>query len=169
MSIPQLSAEEVLAWLEKTSAEWQALLEQHRDLLAVNCDIAGTTTIGGVLQHIVAVELRYAERLAGLPATDYAHIAFDSVEAIYSTHDRAVALLRGQLAREVNWDERIDFVTRSMGPASATRRAVLFHSMLHSIRHYAQLATLVRQAGIKPGWPMDYLFMDMELKTPGKD
>jgi len=39
---------------------------------------------------------------------------------------------------------------------------VLFHALLHGIRHYAQLATLVRQHGIKPEWPMDYLFMGME-------
>jgi uncharacterized damage-inducible protein DinB len=29
---------------------------------------------------------------------------------------------------------------------------------MHSIRHYAQLATLVRQHGFQPTWPMDYLF-----------
>jgi uncharacterized damage-inducible protein DinB len=34
--------------------------------------------------------------------------------------------------------------------------------MLHSIRHYGQLATLVRREGIKPNWAMDYLMMDME-------
>jgi len=163
MSMPELSAEEVLAWLEKTSAEWRALLEQHPELLSLTCDIAGTATFGGVLQHIVAVELRYAERLAGLPATDYANIAFHSVAAIYATHDRAVKLFRQELARDVNWEERIDFVTRSMGPAPASRRAVLFHAMLHAIRHYAQLATIARHAGVKPGWPMDYLFMDMAL------
>ncbi|HEX3569991.1 MAG TPA: DinB family protein [Acidobacteriaceae bacterium] len=161
--MPQLSAEEVVAWLEKTSSEWRALLEQHPELLLVTCDIAGTRTVGGVLQHIVAVELRYAERLAGLPATDYRDIPFDSVIAIYATHDRAMQLFEQELAGQQNWDERIDFVTRTMGPARASRRAVLFHAMLHSIRHYAQLATLVRHTGVKPGWPMDYLFMDMEL------
>ena len=168
MPMPHLSAEEVLAWLEKTSTEWRALLEQHPELLGLNCDIAGVNTVGGLLQHIVAVELRYAERLAGLPATDYANIPFDSVAAIYATHDRAIQLFRQELARDVNWDERIDFVTRSMGAARASRRAVLFHAMLHAIRHYAQIATLVRQAGVKPGWPMDYLFMDMELGAAEK-
>jgi uncharacterized damage-inducible protein DinB len=115
-----------------------------------------------VLQHVVAVELRYAERLAGLPATDYANIAFDSAAAIYATHERAMQLFRQELAREIDWNERIEFVTRSMGPARASRKAVLFHAMLHSIRHYGQLATLVRREGIKPNWAMDYLMMDME-------
>jgi uncharacterized damage-inducible protein DinB len=162
MSVPQLSADELIAWLEKTSAGWRALLEANPQVLAAPCDIAGTQTAGGLLQHIVAVELRYAERLAGLPATDYATIAFDSAAAIYATHDRAMELIRQALSANADWNERIDFVTRSMGPARASRKAILFHAMLHSIRHYAQLATLVRREGVKPNWPMDYLMMDME-------
>jgi len=162
MSQPALTAEETIAWVERTSEGWKSLLAAHPETLALPCDVVGVSTVGGLLQHIVAVELRYAEQLNGLPPSDYSQIPFDSAEAIYATHQRASALVRRQLASSVDWDERIDFVTRSMGPARASRKAILFHSLLHSIRHYAQLATLVRQHGIKPDWPMDYLFMDME-------
>jgi uncharacterized damage-inducible protein DinB len=110
----------------------------------------------------VAVELRYAEQLSGMPPTEYANIAYDSAAAVYATHERAVALIQAQLASDVDWNERIDFMTRSMGPARASRKTILFHALLHSIRHYAQLATLVRQNGIKPGWQMDYLSMGVE-------
>jgi uncharacterized damage-inducible protein DinB len=161
MPQPALTAEETLAWLEKTSTNWRALLEAHPEVLALPCDVMGVSTVGGLLQHIVAVELRYAERLAGLPATDYAAIPFDSVEAVYATHGLAMALFREQLATNVDWDEKIEFLTRSMGPMRSSRKSILFHALLHGIRHYAQLATLVRQHGIAPGWPMDYLFMDM--------
>jgi uncharacterized damage-inducible protein DinB len=167
MPQPVLTAEDTLAWLEATSTRWRGLVEAHPEILTTPCDIIGVTTAGGLLQHIVAVELRYAERLAGQPATDYAAIPFDSAEAIYATHDRAVFLFREQLASNVDWNERIEFMTRSMGPASSTRKTILFHALLHSIRHYAQLATLVRQHGIQPGWPMDYLFMDVaRVATP---
>jgi uncharacterized damage-inducible protein DinB len=162
MTQPVLTAYETLAWLEKTSSEWKTLLEAHPEILDAPCDVAGVTTVGGLLQHIVAVELRHAQRLSGIPATDYASIAFDSVEAIYLTHRCAVALFTRQLEADVNWEEKIEFPTRSMGMLRATRRAVLFHAMLHSVRHYAQLATLVRQHGIKPGWAMDYLAMDAD-------
>ncbi len=40
----------------------------------------------------------------------------------------------------------------------ATRRSELVHTLMHSIRHYARLATLVRQHGIQPDWAMDYMF-----------
>jgi uncharacterized damage-inducible protein DinB len=162
MAQPVLTAEEMLAWLEKTATNWHALVETHPEILDMPCDVREVSNAGGLLQHIVAVELRYAERLAGLPTSDYAAIAFDSPDAIYATHQRAVELFRQQLETDVDWNEQMEYSTRSLGMLRSSRRAVLFHAILHSVRHYAQLATLVRQHGISPGWPMDYLFMDAE-------
>ncbi len=157
-----LSGQEMLAWNEKTSDGWRQLLSENPEVLAIPCDVMGVKTVAELLQHIVAVELRYAERLAGLPATDYAAIPYDSLGTIYVTHDRAVALFQQQLNADPNWDEQIEFMTRTWGPAKASRKTIFFHAMNHGIRHYAQLATLVRQNGIKPGWNMDYLMMGVE-------
>jgi uncharacterized damage-inducible protein DinB len=162
MTQPALTAEETMAWLEATSEHWRDLVAAHPEILAFPCDIMGVSTAGGLLQHIVAVELRYAEQLNGLPPTDYSEIPFDSAEQIYATHQRAATLFSELLASNINWNERIEFITRSMGPARSSRKTILFHALLHAIRHYAQLATLVRQHGIKPGWQMDYLVMDLE-------
>jgi uncharacterized damage-inducible protein DinB len=159
---PSLSAEELIAWLEKTSTGWRNLLMVHPELLAMHCDIVGVQTVAQLLQHIVAVELRYAERLADLPVSDYANISFDSVQSLYATHDRAIALLQQVLASDINWNATIEFTTRSMGPARSKRKTMLFHTLLHGIRHYAQLATLARQHGIKPDWSMDYFLMDIK-------
>jgi uncharacterized damage-inducible protein DinB len=163
MNHPALTAEEVLAWHKKNSDAWKQLLTEHPEALSIPCDINQTKTVGELLQHIVAVELRFAERLADLPATDYAAIPFDSVEAIYATHARAIALCQQLLATDtIDWNERIEYATRTMGSARSARKSLFFHGLLHAARHYAQLATLVRQHGIKPRWPMDYLVMDME-------
>lgn len=162
MGEPCLSAAEMLAWVERTSDGWRGLIAAHPQILAMPCDVMNVATVGELLQHIVAVELRYAEQLSGMPPTEYGAIPFDSGDAIYATHERAMKMLREQLASNVDWNERIEFMTRSMGPASSSRRTVLFHALLHGIRHYAQLATLVRQNGIKPAWMMDYLAMDIE-------
>ena len=162
MTQPALTAEEMIAWIDTTSMRWRDLIVAHPELLSLPCDVMGVSSVAELLQHIVAVELRYAEQLAGLPATDYTAIPFDSVDAIYATHLHAIALIRRQLASNIDWDERIDFVTRSMGPMRSSRKTLLFHALLHAVRHYAQLATLVRQYGVKPGWQMDYLVMDIE-------
>jgi uncharacterized damage-inducible protein DinB len=166
MKQPSLAAEDVIAWNEKTSQEWRRLLVAHPDILTLPCDIAGAKVAGELLQHIVAVELRYAQQLSGLPISEYSEIPYDSAETLYATHDRATEIFRRLLNENIDWDEKFDFMTRSLGPARSTRKAVLFHSQLHSIRHYAQLSTLVRQHGIQQKWPLDYLFMHIERIEP---
>jgi uncharacterized damage-inducible protein DinB len=162
MSEPILTAQDLIAWNEKTATNWQRLLASHPELLTQPCDVAGTKTVAELLQHIVAVELRYAERLVDLPVSDYANIPFGTVESLYTTHDRAIAIFQQLLASDIDWDEPLEFTTRTMGSARSTRKTIFFHALLHGIRHYAQLASLARQHGVKPDWPMDYLFMHME-------
>jgi uncharacterized damage-inducible protein DinB len=162
MTQPVLTAEEILAWNEKTARGWRQLLTTHPELLTQPCDIAGTKNVAELLQHIVAAQLRYAERLAGLPVSDYATIPFDSVESIYAVHDRAVSIFQQLLISDIDWSESIDFVTRTAGTLHSDRKTILFHALLHSIRHYAQLASLTRQCGVNADWPMDYLFMHAE-------
>ena len=165
MTEPALTAGEMLAWLDVTSNKWRALIEEHPEILQLPCDVMGVGTVGALLQHIVAVEVRYAEQLSGLPPTEYAAIPFDSAAAIYATHERAMKMYRELLASDMDWEAKFNYVTRSLGPARSKRKTVLFHALLHGIRHYAQLATLVRQHGIKTGWQMDYLAMDMEVTS----
>ena len=166
MSEPTLSAHDLIAWNEKTAAGWQRLLTAHPELLTESCDIAGTKSVAELLQHIVAVELRYAERLADLPVSDYANISFDSLESLYSTHNRAIAIFKQLLNSEIDWNAPIQFTTRTMGEARSNRKTILCHALLHGIRHYAQLATLARHCSVKPDWPMDYLMMNFERVQP---
>lgn len=159
MSEPGLSARETLAWIDTTASKWRDLLAKNPDILALPCDINRTSTVAELLQHIVAVELRYAERLLSMPETEYASVPFDSVDALYATHDRAMQLYRQALDSGLEWDEKIEFATRSMGQLKASPKTILFHALFHGIRHYAQLGTLIRQHGYKTDWPGDYLFM----------
>jgi uncharacterized damage-inducible protein DinB len=155
-----LTGEELLAWTDKTAEQWRNLLEGHPHLLAVNCDVAGVKTIGELMQHIVAAQLRYAERLTGSSASSYEEIKYSTPAELFATHAQAMELFRGLLADPAYvWDEEVEFVTRRAGTLLATRKTFFIHAMTHGIRHYAQLATLVRQHGVTPDWPMDYLFM----------
>jgi uncharacterized damage-inducible protein DinB len=157
---PALTATEALAWIDSTAARWRKFLAAEPQILALPCSIARTTTVAQLLQHIVAVELRYAERIHSLPQTDYANIAYDTVEAIYATHDRALALYREALASSaIDWDETIAFTTRTAGTMQGTFKTIFFHAIFHGIRHYAQLATLLREHGHSFSFPGDYLLM----------
>ena len=162
MSEPVLSAQEVLKWNEKTSEHWRGFLGEHPEILGLACDIAGTKTIAEMMQHIVAVELRYAERIAHVAETPYEQVKYDSVETIYATHDRAIGMMKEALAGDTDWERRIEFQTRSYGAMRTSVKTIYFHALLHGIRHYAQLGTLVRQHGYKAVWLGDYLMMGVE-------
>lgn len=156
-----LTADELLRWNDATAKGLLAVLRRHPEALALACDVREGSNVADLLQHIVAAELRYAERLHGDPVTEYEAIAKDSAEDLFATHDRALEKLQ-TLLNDANysWDEELEFPTRSIaGKLAATRRAIFSHALLHSIRHYAQLATLLRQQGIKVGFPMDFLFV----------
>jgi uncharacterized damage-inducible protein DinB len=155
-----LTGEELQAWVERTSLGWRELVAKNPQVLSLPCDVRETSSVAQLLQHIVAVELRYAQRLRGIPQSDYSAIPYSSAEEIFATHDRAMELLRDLPQwSPAEWEEILEFPTRSAGTLRASRRVILVHLFTHSIRHYAQLATLVRHNGVRPDWEMDYLFM----------
>lgn len=155
-----ITGDELQAWVETMSQQWRDFLAANPEVLALPCDIRETRSVAEFLQHIVAVELRYAQRLNAIEETPYEQIAFDSPDAIYASHDRAMSLLAGLKDRDDGfWDERIGFTTRSGGSMRVPRRVVFTHLLMHSVRHYAQLATLVRHHDFPVDWAMDYIVM----------
>jgi uncharacterized damage-inducible protein DinB len=155
-----LTAEEMLAWDRRTADGWKALIMRNPAVLDVPCDVYGVHDLRGLLRHIVAVELRYAERLAGLAESPYEAIGVDA-EAIFAKHDEAHALLSKLVAdADYDWSASQEFVTISWGLVTSRRNTMFAHAILHAARHWAQAAMLARQAGYKPDWSMDYLAMD---------
>jgi uncharacterized damage-inducible protein DinB len=156
-----LTAEELLAWNDTTAQRWFTFLADHPAVLDLPCDIHDASTVRLFLQHIVAAQLRHAERLAGLPISDYDSVPCATVDDLRTAHNRALELLRSTLADpKVDWSSTLEFTTLTAGRRRSARRTLLFHALLHGIRHYAQLATLTRQAGHPANLPADYLFMD---------
>ncbi len=152
-------AEKLVAWSDDTAQQWRKFILANPAILALLCDIRNGKTVADTLQHIVAVELRYAQRLTGLPESPYAEIPKDSINSLLTAHELAHQLISNLLADpDYDWSTELTLDTISAGRLRASREAVLVHLTLHSIRHYAQLATLVRQQGFKPTWSMDYLF-----------
>jgi uncharacterized damage-inducible protein DinB len=155
---------ELVDWVQKTSEAWKKLIVEHPKILSFACDIRESKTVAQLLQHVVGVELRYAERLNSLPETPHEAIQHDSVEVIYATHDRAMELLLPLLDRDDQfWETVLEMKTRSAGALRATRKTTLVHLLTHSVRHYAQLATLVRREGVSGNFAMDYILMHAEL------
>ncbi len=156
-----ISIDDLLRWNDASAQHWQNFATAHPALLELPCDIRASGTVAVLLKHVVAVELRYAERLCDEPETPYEALPSDPTAALFATHQHAMHKLRALLAEDrFDWDQHLTFTTMSAGRLEASRRDVLLHLLLHSMRHYAQLATLVRSHGFKPDWPMDFLFLN---------
>lgn len=156
-----IDPKDLIRWNDLSAQHWRDFALANPAILAIPCDIGRAQSVAQFLQHIVAAELRYAQRLAALPESDYAEIPYDTPDAIFSTHARALEIIRPLLADDsYDWAHEIEFQTISAGKIRASRKAILIHLLMHSVRHYAQLATLVRTHGFNPPWPGDYLFVD---------
>lgn len=152
-----LTHRDLISWNEYTTNIYRSYFEEHPELLQLPCDIKGSQTVSGVLQHIVAVELRYSERLNGEHETPYEQIPQSCVQALFEVHNEAMRTLQSLESNNVDfWREPIDFDTRN-GRFRAARGELFTHCLLHSIRHYAQLATLLRQKGFALTASLDYL------------
>lgn len=160
---PNIPAEKLVAWNDTTAQQWRDFIFANPAVLALLCDIRNGKTVADTLQHIVAVELRYAQRLVGLPESPYEEILKNSIDSLHAAHELAIGLVRSLLANpDYDWSAELTLDTISAGRLRASRETILVHLTLHGIRHYAQLATLVRQQGFKTTWPMDYLFVDAQ-------
>src|SRR5277367_5192199 len=87
---PSFNAEELLQWNDLTAQRWKALLAANPAAIEFPCDVYGVGTVRGLLRHIVAVELRYAERLSGEPVTPYEQIPDGAAELLFGIHDTAI-------------------------------------------------------------------------------
>jgi uncharacterized damage-inducible protein DinB len=151
---------ELLAWNDEAAGTWNTHLELN-PLLDVVCDIGDTKNVQGLVRHIWGAELRWAQRLVGLPVMSKEAAPKGPLEALFNLHREAIEVFRNLLsAPERSWSEPfaldLDWVPEDF--RSPSRRKVAVHSLIHSQRHWAQLATLARQAGYALPTRGDLLF-----------
>lgn len=156
-----ISLEELLAWNNESARFWRAHLDANPSLLELPCDIGGTANVQEFVRHIWGVELRWSQRLAGVPVLDKENTPQGPLEALFDLHLKAMEMVRGFLDGGIqNWDETIDLDLAWVPPDArqVSRRKIAAHLLTHSQRHWAQLATLVRAAGFPSGFKGDLFF-----------
>lgn len=156
-----VSLEELLAWNDWAAQRWYEHLDINRSLLEVSCDIGGTANLQEFVRHIWGVELRWAQRLAALQVLSKEAAPKGPLAALFNLHRQAMEIFRDLLsAPEQTWND-IYVLELSQVPENLrkpSRRKVVTHALFHSQRHYAQLATLARHAGLPAGFGGDLLF-----------
>jgi uncharacterized damage-inducible protein DinB len=149
-------------YAEAETRRWRGFFQQQPDALDVKVDIAGARDISSLIQHVFAVELRYAERLEGAAVTPYEELPSRSLDEIFGIGETARQKIRRYLTQATEADLRtvLTFETRTAGTLSSSKRKIVGHVLLHGIRHWAQIATVLRQAGYRQDWPHDFIFTD---------
>jgi uncharacterized damage-inducible protein DinB len=162
MTTAAITLEELLADNDAATAKWQVWFAANSAALDVPCAIYNSGTVRGLLKHIFAVELRHSQRLNSEEVTSYDSIPVGSLDELMAVHGQAMQNLRKFLssANDTAILEVIPLQTVSAGTVHASRRKLMTHILLHSIRHWAQLSSLLREAGYKTDWPKDFLFSE---------
>lgn len=168
LATPAITFDELLRYeLDEISAWEQFCLRNPAALDVPFAPAAGTTarmaTVGGVIHHIVAVETRYGDRLSRREITPYDAVPRRPIEALF-------AAARGANAQLAKWvthasaedlSDILEFETLSAGAFRASARKVVAHTLVHGIRTWAQLATVLRLQGHPSGDHHDLLFSDV--------
>ena len=163
-NLAQISFQDLLNANQAETQKWRTWFEQQSAaVLDVPLSIALAKNVREFLLHIFAVELRYAERLASLPITDYETLPTGSVSELFGIGERACSMYRDYFATSTDEDlaSVMEFNTRTAGMQRASKRKMFAHAMLHGVRHWAQLATALREAGYATNWGKDFLYSDV--------
>jgi uncharacterized damage-inducible protein DinB len=154
--------------LELTSGEhrrWRDWFVEHPNAWAVPFATGRMATVGGVVLHIFAVELRYTERLLDQDVTTWEEFRQTSIDEVFELGDDA----RGQLvhflttAPEKELERVLTFQTLTAGTVSASKHKIASNIFLHDIRHWGQIATVLRQNGFADQWAHDLLLSDIKM------
>ncbi|HEX9085629.1 MAG TPA: DinB family protein [Gemmatimonadaceae bacterium] len=154
--------------LELTSGEhrrWRDWFVEHPNAWAVPFATGRMATVGRVVLHIFAVELRYTQRLLDQDVTAWEEFQETSIDEVFELGDDA----RGQLvhflttAPEKELERVLTFQTLTAGTVSASKHKIASNIFLHDIRHWGQIATVLRQNGFGDQWAHDLLLTRIEL------
>ncbi len=151
---------ELLNYEEEEAERWRRWFEEQApEVLDVPIGEGETATVRGLLVHVFSVEQRYADRLLALQPTPYESLRTGSLAEIFEIGATARQKLRQFLARATDEElsQVLTFETRKVGTFSASKRKIVAHAILHGVRHWAQIATALRQRGYKQDWQHDFL------------
>ena len=157
-----LSLAELIEYTDWDRGKRHDWFRKHGDhVLAISVGPNGDgrfQTIGDLVRHIFSAEQRYIDRLSNRPLTDSASIPNDSIDALFQFGLRTRAELRQFVEKfpAGDWDIPRDFEFFG-NHLPATPHKIIIHVLLHEIRHWAQIGTILRQNGLT-GEFHDFLF-----------
>lgn len=156
-----ITLDELLAWTAEERAKWQPWFKAHPQALDVAVQPGGRfPTVGALLDHIFLVEVRHTRRLQRLDLPSQSGLDVGDVDGLFAYASSARAGVHHYVATLTAPEAATprDVVVQSGGVFSMTPRKLLFHMALHEVRHWAQIASVVRMAGFAPPGDHDLFY-----------
>lgn len=153
-----LSLDDLMEYTDWERRKWHDWLRQHGGrALTLSAGPHGDgrfQCVGDLARHIFAAEKRYIEWLSNRPLTDPASIPNDNIEALFQLGRQSRKDLKEFVKTfpDQDWDTPRDLRFPDLNlVVKATPRKIVVHILMHEIRHWAQIATLLRLNGLVGG------------------
>ncbi|MBZ5720607.1 MAG: DinB family protein [Acidobacteriia bacterium] len=145
---------ELLAYNEEENRRWKQFFSRHPQALDLPLDIAGD--VGKLVLHIFAVELFFANAVSDGEKIDLDKLPSETLDEIFLIGERASGMYREFLAK-AKPEDWVEAIGVGFGELRASRRKLVAQALTHSLRHWAQISTFLRQQGLKQEWNHDFL------------
>jgi uncharacterized damage-inducible protein DinB len=158
----QLSLDDLIDYTDWERQKWhERLRQQGNEVLKTGVGPHGDGrfgTVGDLVRHIFSAEKRYVERLLVRPLTDTSYVPADNLEALFQFGDESRRELKDfvEAFPAEKWDVPFEFKLIN-SVLRVTPKKIIVHVLVHEMRHWAQIATLLRQNGMT-GEFHDFLF-----------
>jgi uncharacterized damage-inducible protein DinB len=147
-----LTFDELIRYTNAEREKWRAWLVVHPEAMDLPVQPDGRhATVGKLIDHIFLVERRHLQRLMDEPVATRTGLTgnnapplFDYGASVRRELEQYAADLDDDIADQVR-----TFEIREQRWA-ITPRKLLFHILLHELRHWAQIALAVRLGGLAP-------------------
>ena len=152
MSSVTLRLDELLRYTAGERDKWRIWLSAHPQAMEAVVQPGGALpTVGKLIDHIFLGERRNLQRLMGEELSRSTGLTGSNVQPLFdygASVRRELEQFVGDLDADVA-DELRTFVVLER-QCSMTSRKLLFHILIHEIRHWAQITLAVRLAGHEP-------------------
>jgi uncharacterized damage-inducible protein DinB len=147
-----LTFSELLRYTNEERDKWRSWFAAHPEALEIDVQPGGRlSTVGTLVDHIFLVERRHLQRLTSVKPDDQTGLSGRHAPPLFD-YGASVRRELEQFVADID-PETVDDVrtfTVQSGTFQLSSRKLLFHCLLHEIRHWAQIALAIRRAGLEP-------------------
>ena len=156
-----LSYNELLRYSNEERDKWRQWFSGHPEAMESPVQSADgrLPTVGKLIDHIFLVERRHLQRLRQERLSDSTGLSAQNAPPLF---DYGASVRRELESFVETLDEDEADETRTFDVQNQqwpmTPRKLLFHILLHEVRHWAQIALAVRNAGFEPPGQHDLFY-----------